>query len=217
MPIRLTNIFVSSLICGWLLASAAYPQEVINEISETFNDKLESQGRFRFSLITERGHYNQGISQSYGLQAEIFITRWLSLGYHFGLGSNSQPETTSYGHLTLGAYGASFVFRDYLQRKNRSDSEFYLYATLLAFLLPESFNFHFRVGNNFFISPFIAPFGMEYNRVNNRDDWRPTFTGGLRFNIVKGVFTLGPYLAVRQNYGASQWGLLGGVSLGISI
>lgn len=183
------------------------------------NAKAQDEGRVRLSFVAERGQYDEAgrVTQNYGIHAEIYVTDYVSLGYQFSIGqvnSGQADSTNAYGHLTMGSYAAAFPFRAFIE----TEDDFYLYLAILAIALPESIHFHWRISDNFHISPYIAPFGMEYELVNDRDSYQASFAAGLRLNVFAGDVSLAPFAAVRNTWnGKSGWGYIAGFMLGVSL
>lgn len=180
--------------------------------------QAQEEGRARISLIAERGQYDElgRITQNYGFHLEYYVTDYISLGYQFSIGQAGLEKTDStnaYGHITMGSYASTFPFRTFIE----TEDEFYLYLAIFAILLPESIHFHLRVSEGFHISPYIAPFGMEYELVDERDIFQASFAAGLRLNVFIGDVSFAPFAAVRNTWnGRSGWGYVGGFMLGIS-
>jgi len=172
----------------------------------------QRQGNVRLSFIGERMQYENRIVQSYGLYAEIYISDWWSLGYHFSFGSVLN-ENRAYGHFTLGARAAAYPFRIFID----TEEELFLYLAILAIALPESANFHIRASENFHISPFIAPLGVDYYKTeDDRDNYQASFAAGLRFNIFYDNISIAPFAGVRKIYRERDWAIIGGAMIGIS-
>ncbi|TAF64087.1 MAG: hypothetical protein EAZ55_12240 [Cytophagales bacterium] len=170
------------------------------------------QGQIKLNGIGEITRYDNIAKQTYGLQLEIYPAEWISLGYQFSLGQSSENDIFgNYGHMTMGVYGASFPFRTYIN----TEEDFFLYVAVLAALLPESITFHIPITSSFYISPYAAPFGIEYMRLDGEDYYKGSFTGGVRLNIYYNGINFMPYMGARTTYDNPNWGIMLGASIGV--
>ncbi|TAE00029.1 MAG: hypothetical protein EAZ97_07080 [Bacteroidetes bacterium] len=171
----------------------------------------QSEGNFRLSLAAQRVQYQGLTAQSFGLNAEYYVNDWVSLGYYLGLGFSSNGNF--HAHFPMGVYAAAYPFRLYLIDR----SQVWAFAALLAVILPETINIHFRASQNFHISPFISPLGIDYWRIDDYGQYPATFSTGLRLNVFKEKkYSLAPYAGFKANYKDWNWGLMAGAMVGIS-
>lgn len=174
----------------------------------------QEAGIFRLSLAGEHIRFSDRSITSLGLDLDVFVSDHLSLSYRYAIGINSREEF--YAHIPLGAWLASFPLTAY----SRTNSDILIAASIFLLLIPESINAHIWLGDNFRLSPFIAPLGMFYENITDRPNppFQAGFSGGIRAYFFNKDLSLMPYLGVRSLYtrGAS-WGLLAGASLGIKL
>jgi hypothetical protein len=157
----------------------------------------------RLSLVYEqiRNFKQTEVYQSGGLNGEIFITEegWCSLGYNVSFGKHTKNDFVL--HLPLGWYIAQYPLRAI----NTSNDSWWIWGTLLCLVLPESVNFHIKLSDNFYISPYIAPAGIDMWHEYGDTRWEPTFAAGIRLNVLKDKWNLSPFLGVKTHYSGINW------------
>lgn len=175
--------------------------------------KAQEQGNFRVLLSGQHTQFSDRFIRDFGFGAEYYVSDEWSIGYHFSFGANTDREF--FAHIPTGTWFASYPFRIFA---NFGD-DFWLYATVLSVLLPESINFHIRPSDSFHISPFIAPLGMYYEETqeNPNPNFKIGLSTGVRLNIFKDNFSIAPYGGVRGLYeDMSKLGVFGGLNLSVS-
>ncbi len=160
----------------------------------------------RVSLFYEQvRHFKPNrVYQSGGINAEFFVNDegWFSIGYSTSLGHDTQNGLVF--HMPLGVYLSSYPFR--LAAINRVNDDFYIWLAVLLLIIPESANFHFKVSNEFVVSPYIAPAGIDYWRTNDQTNvWSPTFSAGIKMHVLKEKMSLAPFAGIKIHYDAPQW------------
>jgi hypothetical protein len=182
---------------AFLFFLASYPSTTIQAQNGEFGGRL--------SLVYEqvRNFKQNNVYQSGGLQGEVFLGEgFFSLGYGMSFGKDSQNGFVF--HMPLGVYLASYPISWYSY--NRYNNDWYLWAALLLIILPESANFHFKLSNEFVISPYIAPAGIDYwKSYDGFDVWSPTFAAGIRLNVLKNNLNLSPFAGVKIHYDSPNW------------
>lgn len=159
----------------------------------------------KVSLFYEQvRNFRQGYNlQSGGLQTEFFLGDggWCSLGYSMSFGTHTRNNFTF--HMPLGIYLAQYP----LQAVGTRSGDWWLWGTLLCLIIPESVNFHIKLSNEFYVSPYIAPAGIDFWRdASDFSVWEPTFAAGIRLNVIKDEkWSLSPFLGVKTHYSKMNW------------
>jgi hypothetical protein len=171
----------------------------------------QAESYSRLSFTAERMQYSDRLVHAGGLVFEYYISDWFSISYPLDFGVNSQNRF--YMRFPTGVWLATYPFTTYAN----TGQNFWLYASIVAVVLPESLHWHIRASENFHISPFAAPLGMYYEKTinDNSPALEAGFTGGLRFDVFRNNLAFSPYLAGRSLYRrGSGWGLVGGFTFG---
>jgi hypothetical protein len=157
----------------------------------------------RLSLVYEqiRNFKKAEVYQSGGLYGEIFVGEgWCSLGYNVSFGSQTQNGFTL--HLPLGWYAAQYPLR----AANTSGDNWWIWGTLICLILPETVNLHFKLSDNFYFSPYIAPAGVDMWYEYGDARWESTLGAGIRLNVLKdSKWSLSPFVGVKTHYSNINW------------
>jgi hypothetical protein len=160
----------------------------------------------RMSLVYEQIRYFRTNTnyQSGGLQFEVFLgdEGIASLGYSFSLGKHSQNGLIT--HFPLGVYLSSYPLSMW-RYSGGVNSEWYIWTAIICFILPESVNLHFKLSDEFILSPYFAPAGIDYWH-DYVDHLEPTLSAGIRLNVIKdNKWSLSPFAGVKTYYSRPNW------------
>jgi hypothetical protein len=158
----------------------------------------------RISLFYEqiRNFRQPSNYQTGGVQLEFYVVEegWCSIGYQLALGKNAQNNFML--HLPLGWYLAQYP----LQFSGTSHDNWWIWAAIICLALPENINFHFKLSDNFYVSPYFAPAGIDFWQDAGYNTWQPTIAAGIRLNVLKdSKWSLSPFLGVKTHYNTMNW------------
>lgn len=140
--------------------------------------------------------------QTGGIQAEFALGNegLCTVGYNLAFGHHAQ-----YGflmHMPIGWYLAQYP----MQFMGTGQDNWWIWGVILCIILPESVNLHFKVADNFYISPYLAPTGIDFWQYGGINQWEPTLAMGIRLHVIKDdKWSLSPFLGIKTHYNTINW------------
>ena len=160
---------------------------------------------------------NNAFAESYGIDADYYITDWLSIQYRYSLIVNVNRKV-GFG-APMGFYGAIVSFSN-IVFQNGTET-FWLLAGIVSILVPDGIALHFpleREKNQVSFGPFVNVLSTEYNLLD-RKEVKGFGSVGLRLDIpFREQFIFSPYVGSGLLYGEnyqSNWGGTAGISGGV--
>jgi hypothetical protein len=179
--------------------------------------KVQGQGDYtiRFHALYEqtRNKPSNFVQHVGGLNVEVFLGEagLVSLGYPMYVGNDPFNQLAPRWHLPLGMFLSYYPFASYTMTGN----DFWLYAMAFCFILPETVSLNFKLNDNFYISPYIAPAGVDFLKDDYGWDVYPTYGAGIRLHVVKDRLNLSPFVGGTGYYTEKGFQLKFGLMIGL--
>jgi len=177
------------------------------------NIQSQEKGCFRISAQYEFTSLNTGDIQSYGLLGEYYLSPYLSLDYSYTLGKNKYNER--YYHFPGAVAALISLFGEGYYYEQIYYDDFDDGLIYLSLILPEGIGIHTYPVDWLEVSPFIYPFGADYN-IQGYEQSSICMTFGFRSNIrITSQFSISSLFGLRKIYRNGDTGYLYGFSAGL--
>jgi len=172
------------------------------------------QGAFTIGLKYGRLHFEDNPDiNTYGVDMQYFLTDYISLNSNFNFGKG-------FFHMPI----LTYIFADVIM-SDFSDVDEYDWYSLIFFT--EGVSFHLNINDNFTISPYINPLGLEYiyfpqgsdaYKFESTNNMSIAFTSGIRFNaVLDDYIMLSPYVEYKKLWFSDVSGYAIGMTAGFCL
>jgi len=179
----------------------------------SINIKAQRSGDLRIVWIAEVSHFNNGTLTSYGVFAELFISRSFSLNYQYTIGTNQYGNFYSHYPGTVSWLVESVKYYNFEYASYESPN-FWIYILATTAIIPEGISFHTYPRQWLEIAPFFNPFSADYNILDNNHS-TITASVGIRAHAKLGRhFSVVPHFGLKHIYKTSENGNFYGLGFG---